>query len=982
MRDALERRGVPTFVDWRNLIAGLPWPEKLERALLDSRAVVVFVGPTGLGAWQTREMYFALDLQTRNADLRVIPVLLAGADPPTGFLALNTWVDLRNGITEATLEPLLRAIDGASVSRPVLDVCPYRDLRAFREEDAALFYGRGDAIKELVSRVDASTRVPNAIALVAAVGPSGSGKSSVVMAGVLPALRRQRPPSIVWDALTFTPGDAPWHRFADALLPLLDPSLSETQRIAEGATLAAALRTEGGITTAITRVLQKSGGTDRLLVIADQFEELFTLADPATAREFVRALLAASRSVPMTVLLTLRSDYYGKAIALDRDLSDALPAAQVNLGPIRREELRDVIEQPAFLAGLTFEPGLVDRILDDVGEEPGNLPLLEYALTELWKARADGLLTNDAYERTRRVAGALAKRANDLYRELSDAQKPAARRLLLRLVRVASAEEEGADTRRRARRSEIDDDAWALVPFFTSARARLLVAGTDVTTGEDTVEVAHEALIRKWDTLRAWLDEDRRFLLWRQQLAVFRAKWIETPDEGTLLRGTLLTEAQGWMRKHRADLSAEERAYIEASAKRIVRSRARWVGVAVAVGMALGVFGAWKLYERSTRAVTQRILERRPETFVFNGSSGTVENLAALVRFERLPQIEAEIAKSDAMDRPRRYAQLAAATGAARIFDQAMGAARATKTAGAFLDVAAVMIDASRKQEAIAALREAEGFTNVELFRLSQQWLRVGEVEQARRTIMRGFHLLTPQLLNTNLQFVIELGEHLVKLGERDRAIALAATLRPERQRMMLRVIEAATRPEAQDVDRWLQNWRAEVNPGLKSGQAMTLVGRLVNQRRLAEAESVALDPVVSGDNRAYIIRTFIAAGALDQALRVARASRSMIDGEDVAETHVALATALAHANREADADAMYEIASQAAAKPEVREDEIVRDEVDAALVTALAARGHSYEALQLAETIEADDIQREALLSILREISAKSHTPPAPPLH
>ncbi|HEX2122339.1 MAG TPA: toll/interleukin-1 receptor domain-containing protein, partial [Thermoanaerobaculia bacterium] len=364
IRARLETRGVHSFIDGDDLNAGKAWPAELERALQNSHAVAVFVGASGYGRWQRREVDYSLVLQSEsNGDLAVIPVILEGAEPPVGFLALNTWVDVRGGIDDASIDRLVRATRGSqSAATPPSDVSPYRRLEAFREEDARLFFGRGQAIDSVVSRIEEASNWEDRPRLVTLTGPSGSGKSSVVYAGVLPRLRSRRPPRLVWDAVVMQPRKSPWHSLASVLVQLLDPTLSEVNRIRDSRTLADMLRTPDGITTAVERIVERSRGTDRLLIVVDQFEELFTLADDAVAREFVRALLDASRKAPLCILATLRSDYYGKAIALDRDLSDGLPGGQVNLGPMRREELRDVIVQPARMVGLTFEPAVVERI--------------------------------------------------------------------------------------------------------------------------------------------------------------------------------------------------------------------------------------------------------------------------------------------------------------------------------------------------------------------------------------------------------------------------------------------------------------------------------------------------------------------------------------------------------------------------------------------------------------------------------------------
>ncbi|HYN90117.1 MAG TPA: toll/interleukin-1 receptor domain-containing protein, partial [Ardenticatenaceae bacterium] len=304
VRRFLEARGIATFFDRENLIAGLPWPLALEEALRNASAVAVFLGPHGLGLWQKREIGFALDRQVQaeraGKNFPVVPVLLAGADLTSSFLFLNTWVDLRRGeATAEAVEALVRAIGGQAGHRSeavAVALCPYRGLRPFHEEDAAFFFGRAAFAERLVEAVLARN-------LVAVVGPSGSGKSSVVQAGLLPRLRRQRPPAHTWDAVAFTPGDRPFYRLAAALIPLLETNLSETDRLAEAQKLGERLeRGEVLLEAVVERVLQKSGGTDRLLLVVDQFEELFTLAPEAVRRPFVAAFLRALERAPLALV--------------------------------------------------------------------------------------------------------------------------------------------------------------------------------------------------------------------------------------------------------------------------------------------------------------------------------------------------------------------------------------------------------------------------------------------------------------------------------------------------------------------------------------------------------------------------------------------------------------------------------------------------------------------------------------------------------
>jgi phospholipase C len=575
VQSLLEARGIRTFLDRDQLSPGLPWPVALEEGMRGARAVVIFIGRE-LGGWQKREMWFALDRQVReekqNRRFPVIPVLLAGADLTPSFLFLNTWIDLRSGPDSGALAEPLDAFEhainaasqapGASAQR-LAAVCPYRGLEAFVEEHAAFFAGRTAFASELFK----FTLGKN---LVVVVGPSGSGKSSVVQAGLVPLLRRQLPPATTWDVATFTPGTDPFLRLASALTPLLEQYLSETDRLTEAQKLGD--RMAGGeiqCESVIDRVLEKSNGTGRLLLVADQFEELFTLAPEPKRRPFARALLGALGKARFTLLITLRADFYSQIITVDRELSDLLAPAQVNIGALTRDELRESITGPASLVGLEFEVGLVDRILHDVGSEPGNLPLLEFALTGLWSKRAGRTLTNAAYDEIGGVTGALAQRAEEEFSRFAPAEQTAVRRLLSRLVRVARPEEGAEDTRQRIQLQATDPLAEKVAQALARPDVRLLVMGRlggDGQTKGIAVEVAHEALIRNWKRLRGWLNEDREFLLWRQRTQIQVEQWEQHGrDASYLLRGMSLVEAERWLVGRPQDLTAPEQQFIQES---------------------------------------------------------------------------------------------------------------------------------------------------------------------------------------------------------------------------------------------------------------------------------------------------------------------------------------------------------------------------------------------------------------------------------
>ena len=253
----------------------------------------------------------------------------------------------------------------------------------------------------------------------------------------------------------------------------------------------------------------------------------------------------------------------GRVLA-NRGLSDQLQDAVVNVGPMTRDELAETIVRPAEKTSLAFEPGLVETILDEVGDEPGNLPLLEFLLEALWTERRGAVLHYEAYHKLGRVAGAIAHRADEIFmRELDDSERQAAQRLLIRMVRPGEGVE---DTRQRAAMPAADPVAETTIRKL--ADARLVVTELDAASGRETVEVAHEALIRNWQRLRGWIDQDREFLRTRERIAAQAHMWAkeERSPERLLPPGRPLAEGEDLIEKRRADLDPELKAYIEASA--------------------------------------------------------------------------------------------------------------------------------------------------------------------------------------------------------------------------------------------------------------------------------------------------------------------------------------------------------------------------------------------------------------------------------
>ncbi|MBV8886677.1 MAG: CHAT domain-containing protein, partial [Chroococcidiopsidaceae cyanobacterium CP_BM_RX_35] len=430
--------------------------------------------------------------------------------------------------------------------------CPYRGLFSFQEEDAHLFFGREQFIQELVAAV-------NTKPLVAVVGPSGSGKSSVVFAGLVPQLRRKEQGLLPPEIVTFRPGNNPFEALAAALADschiikeLINPTMAGR--------MADALRQDDKTLSGIVNRLKKVSAV-RLILIVDQFEELYTLCPQPERQPFLDTLLEAMKLAPaFTLVLTLRADFYGAALSY-RPLSDALQGATYNLGAMSRSELQLAIAEPATRMHVRLEPELIERLIDAVWGQPGRLPLLEFALTQLWSKQRQGWLTHQAYLEIGGVEAALANHAETVYDQFSEADKQRVQQVFVQLVGLGKGMEA---TRRLATRDEVKEENWNLVVRLASSR--LVVTNHNDATGSETVEIVHEALIRNWGRLGQWLRSDGEFRGWQEQLRIARRQWESSgSDEGALLRGKPLVDAEYWLQHRLPELSERDRDFIKLS---------------------------------------------------------------------------------------------------------------------------------------------------------------------------------------------------------------------------------------------------------------------------------------------------------------------------------------------------------------------------------------------------------------------------------
>ncbi len=436
--------------------------------------------------------------------------------------------------------------------------CPYRGLFAFQEEDAHLFFGREEFTRDLVAAVK---RKP----LVAVVGPSGSGKSSVVFAGLIPHLRQET--LVQWQIVSFRPGINPMEALAAAFAPLLhqgendfgDNPKSNARYLVE-LELALALRQDELTLYKIIEQLVQQNPGNRLILIADQFEELYTQCLESDRQSFLNGLLNAVKLAPaFTLVLTLRSDFYGHALSYC-SLSDALQGAVLNLEPMSREELHSAIAKPAAQM-VDLETRLTNKLIGEVERQPGHLPLLEFALTQLWSKQRDGLLTYQAYEEIGGLEAVLANHAEQVYAQLNERDRGRAQQVFMQLVHLG----EGVEaTRRLATRDEVNSENWDLVTFLASNR--LVVTNRNKCTNEETVEIVHEALIKSWGRFEYWMQIDGEFRCAQEQLRLAIRLWESSgKDEGALLRGKPLKDAEYWLSKRFIDMSSRERSFIELS---------------------------------------------------------------------------------------------------------------------------------------------------------------------------------------------------------------------------------------------------------------------------------------------------------------------------------------------------------------------------------------------------------------------------------
>lgn len=478
----------------------------------------------------------------RYPDALALALAFRQAVPSLAGAATITTPEAEEAAPDAVVDLITPSVDN-----------PYKGLRPFEQADAEDFFGRDELIKRLLEAIDESR-------FLAVIGPSGSGKSSVVKAGLIPRLRSGAlAGSDRWYIGEMVPSNDPFRELASTLLSCA------TQRVPN---LEHRLRaSDRGLLDAVNSILPDDD--TQLLLLIDQFEETFTQVDDEALRSaFLNNLMvtATNPDSRVRIIVTLRADFYDRPLLYPGfgELIRRYGEVVLPLGPA---EIEQTIVGPATRADLTVEPALIAAITAEIQDQPGALPLLQYALTEVFERRKGHTLTYDAYQASGGVLGALARRAEEIFVQLDNFKQQAARQVFLRLVTLGEGTE---DTRRRVEYGELlsleDNHAATQAVLDLYSRYRLLTFDNDPVTRNPTVEVAHEAILREWSRLREWLNDSRDDVRAQQRLAAAAAVWnSESRDASFLADGLRLQQFELLLSSGNISLTEDEKAYVHAS---------------------------------------------------------------------------------------------------------------------------------------------------------------------------------------------------------------------------------------------------------------------------------------------------------------------------------------------------------------------------------------------------------------------------------
>jgi WD40 repeat protein/DNA-binding winged helix-turn-helix (wHTH) protein len=562
---------------------------------------------------------------------------------------------------------------------------PFRSLQAFEPEDAWLFFGRDSEIDELLERLACSP-------VLVVIGNSGSGKSSLVRAGLVPALQAGRfchegTAVKSWRIVIFRPSGSPFDYLAEVLPSQVAPELN----LKEQAEFVADCRNkflidQDGLRNAVSALVNANThatsekdklGQIHVLLVADQFEEIFTLTSNRETRDrYINALLAASRSggaVAIHVIMALRADFYAQCLE-HAEFSRCLQTNLYNVPRMARAQLQESIERRMQLAAAQAEPGLIDSLLEEVGSEPGNLALLEHALGQLWDkcGSYNCTLTNQAYAEIGRLRGALGRHADEVYSSLGDDRlKRLAQKIFLELVHLgedAGIGNSGSnDTRRRVSKTDLlslGDTEEVELLLARLASSRLIATGGS--EEETFVEVSHEALIREWPALREWIAIHRDSLRLERRLRQAAQDWEEAKrDPAALLQGSRLAQAEEWLARSSKAISpllefVLASAELRDLAARKKLARLRWFSCALALLLLMATGVAWYAYRMQLKEKSRTLAAQAEEIryrdqgqaldFAIRGWQTAKTEEARLAVTKTFPQLLATLTHSDAVE--------------------------------------------------------------------------------------------------------------------------------------------------------------------------------------------------------------------------------------------------------------------------------------------------------------------------------------------
>lgn len=614
--------GSDVFVDQTHLRHGHLWQPALFEAIGKARAFLVLVS-NRLGDWQKVEYYEARDRKAKDDAFILLPVVVAdrskGPAANLPGLAQLHWIESTEPAAPEPLAKIVAALQSRELPKPPEPwraINPYRGLIALDEQDADFFFGRDGETCDIINHMIAKPG-----RMIALVGNSGVGKSSLVQAGVIGALKRQRWPggehawpdtlkdSRAWAYLTMKPGEDPVAALVSEFASLWFPDATDPQRIERREAWVKLLRDGKGRLADLIEATDKQfrdvlslTPPPRLFVYIDQGEELYARTKPEDRKRFSQIIADGLTTCPhrLVVMTSQRADYYGE---LQANAALFPLAKRIDVPPLGADALALVLREPAGVLGVQFESDdLIGHVVKAAEDQPGALPLLADLFTDLWERmqqRGDGVLRVSDRHEIIQVGAALSKRADQFVAKHPDREEAARRLFTLRLAHVPR---QGEPVRARWERemasgsAQPADAEWLLAEELAGPDWRLLVTG--VKDGKATAEVAHEILLKTWGKLKGWLEAQREFLVWRGEIAARREDWEKAGKIGArqqrqaLLMGYGLDTAEKWVAERRGDIEPAVVQFVEASGRESRRAARTWAWMQrAAVILMLAVIG-------------------------------------------------------------------------------------------------------------------------------------------------------------------------------------------------------------------------------------------------------------------------------------------------------------------------------------------------------------------------------------------------------